>query len=93
MEIDGDDDDEDHGDDDSNYCICGKDKEKEMVANKGSSCSALVLLDLLFAQTTYFLSNKPLNLLFFGKSITQKQIHKDNPKSTAKVFLNKVEKG
>ena len=49
MEIDGDDDDEYHGDDDSNYCICGKDKEKEMVANKGSSCSVLVLLDLLFA--------------------------------------------
>ena len=49
MERDADDDDEDHGDDDSNYCICGKDKEKEMVANKGSSCSALVLLDLLFA--------------------------------------------
>ena len=40
---------EDHGDDDSNYCICGKDKEKEMVANKGSSCSGLVLLDLLLA--------------------------------------------
>ena len=40
---------EDHGDDDSNYCICGKDKEKEMVANKGSSCTGLVLLDLLLA--------------------------------------------
>ena len=33
----------------SNHCICGKDKEKEMVANKGSSCSGPVLLDLLFA--------------------------------------------
>ena len=49
MERDGDDDEEDHGDDDSNYCICGKDKEKKMVDNKGSSCSGLVLLDLLLA--------------------------------------------
>ena len=45
---------EDNDDYDFNYfqplhCICGKDKEKEMVANKGSSCSGPVLLDLLFA--------------------------------------------